>query len=50
MLSCSVSVQRCLRNGVAVANRQFSSYLRQKVRIGYCSMLREHVYDNELTM
>jgi len=32
MFSCSACVQRCLRNGVGIANRQFSSYLRQKVR------------------
>lgn len=30
LLSCSASVQRCLRNGVGVANRQISSYLRHK--------------------
>ena len=42
MLSCSASVQRCLRNGIGVANRQFSSYLRHRVRVCYyCSMLRE---------
>ena len=33
MLSCSACLQRCLRSGVGVANRQFSSYLRQKVRL-----------------
>ena len=45
MLSCSASVQRCLRNGVGVANRQFSSYLRQKVSmiiIAACCMIVEN--------